>query len=198
MEITKDKNKCFKDWQDRGCFNGLGFTLIELLVVISIIGLLASVVLVSLNNARKKARITKRVVDLKQIQKALELYYNENNGYPVAQPNYWSECAGSSWGWVQKPKNQWIPGLVPAYVASLPADPQMNSSNSTSCYAYLSDGVNYSLLDHSILEFAAADYTLHPTLIDQARDGGSNCVVVDGSAPWSWKIATPGAVTACW
>ena len=90
-----------------------GFTLIELLVVISIIGLLASVVLVSLNSARKKARLAKRATDLTQIRKALELYYNENNSYPVAAPYYWSECLGSSWSWVQKPQNQWIPGLVP-------------------------------------------------------------------------------------
>jgi prepilin-type N-terminal cleavage/methylation domain-containing protein len=56
-----------------------GFTLIELLVVISVIGLLASVLLVSINGARVKARDTKRVADISQIQKAMELYY-ANNG----------------------------------------------------------------------------------------------------------------------
>jgi prepilin-type N-terminal cleavage/methylation domain-containing protein len=60
-----------------------GFTLIELLVVIAIIGLLASVVLVALNSARTKSRDTKRVSDMNQVIKALEIYYNENNSYPV-------------------------------------------------------------------------------------------------------------------
>ncbi len=60
-----------------------GFTLIELLVVIAIIGLLASIVLVSLNSARAKARDVRRVADLKQVQTALEMYYDTNGSYPA-------------------------------------------------------------------------------------------------------------------
>ena len=63
----------------------LGFTLIELLVVIAIIGILSSVVVASLNSARKKARDARRVDDVKQVQLALELYFDANSGkYPQA------------------------------------------------------------------------------------------------------------------
>lgn len=62
--------------------NKRGFTLIELLVVIAIIGLLSTLAVVSLNNARQKSRDARRVSDVKQVQTALELYYNDAGGYP--------------------------------------------------------------------------------------------------------------------
>ena len=61
-----------------------GFTLMELLVVIAIIGILSSVVLTNLNGTRQKARDVKRVADVKQLQLALALYFDANDGkYPV-------------------------------------------------------------------------------------------------------------------
>lgn len=63
--------------------NNKAFTLIELLVVISIIGLLASVILVSLNSARSKARDAKRIGDINQLAKALELYFDKHDTYPT-------------------------------------------------------------------------------------------------------------------
>lgn len=62
--------------------NKKGFTLIELLVVIVIIGLLATMALIALNSARAKGRDAKRVADIKQMQTALELYYNDQHNYP--------------------------------------------------------------------------------------------------------------------
>lgn len=61
----------------------LGFTLVELLVVISVIGILASIVLVSFTGSQKQARDTQRRSDLKQYQLALEAFANKGGGlYP--------------------------------------------------------------------------------------------------------------------
>ena len=59
-----------------------GFTLIELLVVVAIIGILATVVLGSLSESRKRARDAGRLAEIKQMQNALELYYLDNGTYP--------------------------------------------------------------------------------------------------------------------
>lgn len=59
-----------------------GFTLIELLVVIAIIGVLAAVVLVSLNTARVRGRDARRIADMGSIVAAIELYNDRNNSYP--------------------------------------------------------------------------------------------------------------------
>ena len=54
-----------------------GFTLIELLVVIAVIGLLASIVLVSVGPARAKARNARRQSDIRQINLAMEMCYDD-------------------------------------------------------------------------------------------------------------------------
>jgi|SRR5665213_574275 len=61
-----------------------GFTLIELLVVIAIIGLLASIILASLNTARSKGADAAAKGDFDNIRTQSAIYYDTYNGYASA------------------------------------------------------------------------------------------------------------------
>lgn len=67
---------------DNDNFMKKGFTLIEILVVIAIIGILASIVLVGLGGFRARGQDARRIADTRQVQNALELYYNKCGYYP--------------------------------------------------------------------------------------------------------------------
>jgi prepilin-type N-terminal cleavage/methylation domain-containing protein len=59
-----------------------GFTLIELLVVVSIVGTLTALGTVSYSSVRAQARDVERVSDTKQLQTALDLFYDSHGFYP--------------------------------------------------------------------------------------------------------------------
>ena len=68
-----------------------GFTLIELLVVIAIIGILASVVLASLNSARQKGADAAAKANLSNMRAAAELFYDDESPH-----TYDTFCAGTT------------------------------------------------------------------------------------------------------
>lgn len=59
------------------------FTLIELLVVISIIAIISTLLMANLNAARERGRDAARKADLRNIQTALRLFYNDYGAYPA-------------------------------------------------------------------------------------------------------------------
>lgn len=120
--------------------NKKGFTLIELLVVISIIGLLSSVVLASLNSARVKARDTVRAKDMQTIFTMLTQYNSQYGGIPTTFTYSGSDAGG--WDYSSQPVG--TPSFMSFLVTSgittrVPIDPinNMTGDNSPSgTYAY--------------------------------------------------------------
>lgn len=125
-----------------------GFTLVELLIAITVIGLLATVTLISINPGLQmaKGRDAKRKNDLRIIKQALEDYYIANGHYPITGGyccEYWvhSNSGGSPW----------IPGLDSAYLKILPRDPKNNNccpwdDDDRHTYAYSSNGKHFNLV----------------------------------------------------
>lgn len=165
-----------------------GFTLIELLVVIAIIGLLASVVLVSVNKGRIKARDARRAADLSQITKALELYNSDHGSYPISDyiNNYdplvgsWTcfDCTNASFrnrGIMDNNGNLIFSSIgqaMSAYIAGSVKDPY-NPNPDVNGYFYRSDpgGAGYKLIALRTPE-DLRDFS--PNMIDPARCGGFN------------------------
>ena len=133
-----------------------GFTLIELLVVIAIIGLLSSIVLASLNQARAKARDAKRISEVHEINNAVQLYITENGHAPYlaaqgdcGDPNEWTSSGGdcyavSAVGSVdQSPVERWTDYLaaeLKPYIKVLPVDPCGLSCGDRFTYEYIAPG----------------------------------------------------------
>jgi prepilin-type N-terminal cleavage/methylation domain-containing protein len=82
-----------------------GFTIVELLIVIVVIAILAALVLNTFTGAQKRARDAQRQTDVNAIATQLEVYYNDNGGYPLAATVTTTNLKGLSTDALQPPSS---------------------------------------------------------------------------------------------
>lgn len=134
----------------------VGFTLIEILVVMTIIGILTTISLVNYRTSQIKARDTRRKSDLSQIQKALEMYYNDYGVYPLGGAVgeiLGCDAGACNWG------EPWIKSEE-VYIKTMPYDPRTK-------YCYDSDGTYYKI-------YATLENTEDPSFGGPYTCGGDN------------------------
>ncbi len=105
-----------------------GFTLVELLVVIALIGVLSTLLLANFNAARERSRDAARKSDIRSIETALRLFYNDYGYYPESDTNGQIKGCGvitnpvvCEWG------EPWLIGSA-TYINTLPTDPSSGQS----------------------------------------------------------------------
>jgi len=128
------------------------FTLIELLVVVAILGILATVGLGSFQSSQMKSRDAQRKSDLSQIQKALEMYYNDKGRYRTATEGL--------------PTGEWSNAAGTIYMKTVPTDPKGGNY----CYESDNNGTYYKI-------YAKLENTKDPKIITPSS---SVCAVANG------------------
>jgi prepilin-type N-terminal cleavage/methylation domain-containing protein len=137
--------------KNNNCFT-LAFTLIELLVVIAIISMLSALLLPNYMSARERARDAQRKSDLKQIEKAFEMYKQDQNppAYPIAIPTAdlcWSSgvnCTGN------------------IYMNKFPKDPSSTGTSTKNYYYTFDNGALTYELDACLENIADTDAVACP------------------------------------
>lgn len=195
------------------------FTLIEMLIVISIISIISVIIFVNVRSSQSRARDTGRVADLEALNNAIQMYYRENGHFPSLPEN----CGvySEDYGWYSaistKDAPRWVSaaaradcvdenfivGLSPDFLASLPEDPGPE-------YTVSGLGARGIIYIHTLspapdrrecykLLLYMPENRNNPryrSLWDQARDGGTdnNALDYSESSPniSAWSLYSPG------
>lgn len=153
-----------------------GFTLVEMLIVLGIVGVVATMLIVGINplDQIRKSSDADRKSDIAQLQKALELYYQDNGSYPASSADYklYINSTTLAWG-----TSSWLP-----YMSKLPKDPSPSRS-----YQYYvpasSNGQTYYI--YASLERGSKD--------PQACNAGNACVSITAGVAGFPPAAACGA-----
>lgn len=136
-----------------------GFTLMEMMMVIAIIGLFVTVFSKALPFLQEKTRDRRRVYELNNLRKVIEVYHADTGRYPIASGGFLSSIVDNdasvpTFASPSQITADYVPSIVPTYYEQLPKDPLPGTSSDVGCQAlgynrniiYISDGEHYKLI----------------------------------------------------
>lgn len=124
-------------------FRSGGFTIVELLIVIVVLGILASITIVSFNGVQDRARWTQLQSDLSSINKAVQVYHAEHGEYP--QTTVAATVGGWRYSCVTGTGNAFIPDIE-TVASNLKQAPCSAGASNNDTWIYGSNGADYKLL----------------------------------------------------
>lgn len=174
-----------------------GLTLIELLISTAVIAILATVVYANVIDANEQGRDVKRQGDLRALETALERYRVKNGRYPDGCNgiNEWSGQRDTDYACDSG--NEYIIGLAPEFISSLPVDPRLNGEDSGYVYTVDEDGKVYKLMALNTVEAETVEMTHEFARCGDVSQVTHECYAVPddpaGDFPYNTSGDTPEA-----
>jgi prepilin-type N-terminal cleavage/methylation domain-containing protein len=183
-----------------------GFTIVELLIVIIVIGILASISVVTYRGSQERAQYAKAQTDLKNINDALTVYKAQNGRYPDSY-----SATGNFFGWVysydrsnSNPSN-WTtntsfmnfgsPSFIPGYLDSAPRVTPVSGGKRVN-YGYRSDGDDYLLIRFTDDKPLPSVELSQPIITTEAALNSPARFTVEGNdTTFAWGYRSLGAAT---
>lgn len=196
------------------------FTLIELLIVVSIIAIISVFIFVSVRTSQSRSRDSQRASDLSVLNAAIQMYYRETGHFPELPNGCGTQRA--DYGWIDGASTaevdnfissnsdcytgedrDFMIGLTPSYIASLPSDPGpklevFNRNNRGYIYYRYLTGTasNYRECYKILLMFPENGNSLqYQNIWDPSLDQGSNLNEVDGTNIAGWSYYSQGCAS---